>query len=128
MRHELLEMAPNMDNAAGLARACFELPCTLRGNAPPRRSVGMCAAGACTTDLLPDLVVSAGEALHSDTPVGEVVSPNWPRDHAADAADVSAAAAADIATATAAIGAAVFDGALGAVAALDESSLASSLA
>ena len=61
-RHELLKMVPNTDIAAALVRACFELPCTLRGSAPARRSVGTGAAGANTTDL-PD-VVSAGEAPH----------------------------------------------------------------
>ena len=39
-------------------RACFELSCTLRGNAPIRRSVDTCTAGANTTDLLLDVVVS----------------------------------------------------------------------
>ena len=61
-RNELLKMVPNTDNAAALVRACFELPCTLRENAPPRGSVDTCAAGANMADLLPD-VVSAGKAL-----------------------------------------------------------------
>ena len=119
-RHKLLEMAPNTDSAAALVRACLELLCTLPGSAPPRRSVGTCAARANTTDFLPDVVVSAGEALHSDTAVGEVVSSSWPRDRAADAANASSTAAADIAAAAAAIGAAV-DGPVGAAAALDAS-------
>ena len=112
-RHELLEIVPNTDSAAPLVRACFELPCTPRRSAPPRCSVGTCAADANTTDLLSDVVISAGEALHSDVVVVEVVSPSWTRDHATDAAG--------IATATAAIGAAVVDGAVGAVGALDAS-------
>ena len=70
-RHELLEMVPNTDRAAPLVRVCSELPCTLRGSAPPRRSVGTCAAGANATDV-PN-VVSAGVALHSDTVVEKVV-------------------------------------------------------
>ena len=114
---------PNTDSAAGLVRACFELPCNLRVSAPPRRSVGTCAAGA-NTDLLPDVVVSAGEALRSGTAVGEVASPSWPRDRTADAGGVSAAVDPDIAAAAAAaIGAAVVDGAVGAVAALDTSAV-----
>ena len=106
-RHELLKIMPNTDSAAALVRACLELSCTLRGSAPPRRSVGTCAAGSHTTDL-PDVVVSAGEALRSDTAVGEVVSPSRPRDRAADAVGVSSAVTADIAAAAAsAMGAAV---------------------
>ena len=69
-RHDLLKMMPNTDGAAALVRACFELPCTLRKSASPRRSVEKCAAGANTTDLLPDVVVSAGEALRFGTAVG----------------------------------------------------------
>ena len=114
-------MVPNTDISAALVRACFELPCTLRRSAPPCRSVGTRAAGVNTTDLLPDVAVSAGEALRSGTAVGEVVSPSWPRDHAVDAADVSAAVAADVAAAAAAIGAAVVDATVAAVAALDAS-------
>ena len=106
------------DSAAPLVRAWFELLCTLRGSAPPRRSVGTCAAGVNTTDLLFDVVVCTGEALHSDTAVEEVVSPRLPRDRAADAADVPAAADADI-TAAAAMRATVVDCAVGAVATLD---------
>ena len=75
-RHELLKMVPNTDGAAALMRACFELPCTLRGNAPPRRSVDTCAAGANATDILLDVAVSASEALRSGTAVGEAVSPS----------------------------------------------------
>ena len=56
-------MVPNTDSAAALVRVCFELPCTLRGSAPPRRSVGTCAAGASIIDLLPDIVVSDGETF-----------------------------------------------------------------
>ena len=97
-----MKMVPNTDSAAALVWACFELPCTLRGSAPPCRSVGTCAAGARTTELLPDVVVSAGETLRSGTAVEEAVSPSWPRDRAADAADVSAAVVADIAAAAAA--------------------------
>ena len=110
-------MVPNTDGAAALVLACFELPCTLRECASPRRSIGKCAAGANTTDLLPDVVVSAGEALRSGTAVGGVVSPSWLRDRAADAADVSTAVAADItAAAAAAVGAAVVDGIVAVVA------------
>ena len=69
---------PNVDSAAALVRACFELPCPLRGNAPPRRSADACAAGANTTDLLPDVVVSAGEALRSGTAVGRWSLPAGP--------------------------------------------------
>ena len=119
MRHNLLEMVPNTDNAAPLVRACSELPCTLWGSTPPHRSVDTYAAGANTTDLLPDVVVSTGEALHSDTAVEEVVSPRWPWEFAADAADVFAVAAADIAAAATAMGAVVVDGTMGVVATLD---------
>ena len=112
-RHELLKMVPNTDDAAALVRACFELPCTLRGNVPPRRSVG-----AIATAVLPDVVVSAGEALRSGTAVGEVVFPSWPRDRTADAADVPAGVIADIAASAAAIRAAVV---VAAVAAQDAS-------
>ena len=121
-RHELLKMVPNTDSAAPLVWVCFELPCILRGSAPPRRSIGTCAAGANTIDPLADIVVSAGEALHSDTAVGEVVSSSWRRDRLADAAGDPAVAAADIATAAAvAMGAPVVDGIVGVVAALDAS-------
>ena len=72
-QHELLEMVPNTDSTAALVRAFFELPCTLRGRGPYRRSVGTCAAGVNTTDLLPDVVVSAGEVLCSDTSIMEGV-------------------------------------------------------
>ena len=75
-RHEVLKMVPNPDDAAALMLACFEFPCTLRGNAPSRRTADTCAAGANATDLLPHVVVSAGEALRSGTAVGEVVSPS----------------------------------------------------
>ena len=84
--HELLKMVPNTADAAALVRACFELLCPLRGNAPPRRTADTCAAGANATDLLPDVVVSAGEAIRFDTAVGEVVSPSWPRGCTAGAA------------------------------------------
>ena len=120
-RYELLEMVPNTDSAAVLVWACFELPCTLRGNAPPRRIVDTCAAVANKTNFLPDVVVSAGEALRSGTAVGEVVSLSWPRDRTADAVNVSAVVIADIAAAAAAIGAAVVDGAVAAVATQDAS-------
>ena len=72
-RHEFLEMVPNADSAASLMRACYELLCTLRGSAPPRRSVGTCAAGANTSDFLLDAVVFAGEVLHSGTGPGIVL-------------------------------------------------------
>ena len=78
-RHELLKMVPNTDDAAALVRPFSEFPCTLRGNAPPRHTANACAAGANATDLLPNIVVSTGEALRSGTAVGEVVSPSWPR-------------------------------------------------
>ena len=94
-RHELLKMVPNTDDAAALVRACFELPCTLRENAPSRRSVDTYAAGANAADFLPKVVVSAGEALHSGTAVGEVVSSTWPKDCTADTADVLAVVTAD---------------------------------
>ena len=110
-------MVPNTDSAAELVRACFEMPCTLRGSALPHCSVGTCAAGAHTTGLLPDVVVSAGEVLRFSTAVGEVVSPSWSKDRMADAADVSAVVSVDIAAAAAAIGMAVVDGAVAAVAA-----------
>ena len=72
-RHELLKMMPHTDDAAALVRVY--LPCTLRGNTPPRRTANTCAtAGA--TDLLSDVVVSAGGALRSGTAVGKVVSPS----------------------------------------------------
>ena len=67
--NELLDMVQNTDSAAPLVWAYFELPCTLQGSAPPRRSVGACAAGANTTDLRPDVVVSDGEAFYSDNAV-----------------------------------------------------------
>ena len=86
-RHELLKMVMNTDDTAALVRACFELPCTLRGNSSPRRTANTCAAGANATDRLPDVVVSAGEALRSGIAVGEVVSPSWPRGCTAGAAD-----------------------------------------
>ena len=119
--HELLKTMANTDMAAGLVRACFELPCSLRGSPPLRRSVGTCAAGANETDPLPDFVVSACEVLRSGTAVGEMASPSRPRDRTADAADVTVAVAPDIAAAAAAIGAAVVDGVVGAVATLDTS-------
>ena len=118
VRHEPLKMVPNVDSAAALVRACFELHCTLRGNAPPRRSVDTCAAGVNTTDLLPDVVVSTGEALRSGTAVEEVVSTSWPRNRTAGAADVPVVVTADIAAATAAIGTAIV---VAAVAAQDAS-------
>ena len=119
-RHELLRMVPNTDGAASLMRACFELPCTLRESAPPRRSVRTCAAGANTTDLLHDIIVSTCEALRSDSAVGEAVSPSWPRDRAADATNVSTAVAAGITAAGAAtVGAAVVDGSMAVVAGCD---------
>ena len=49
------------------------------------------------------------------------MSPRWPKDHAADAADVAAAATTNIAAATASMRAGVVDGAVGAAAALDAS-------
>ena len=108
-RHELLEMVPNKGSAAALVRAYFDLfPCNLRGSAPSRRSVGTCGTDSNMIGLL-DVVVSAGEALRSGTAVGEVVSPSWPRDCAADASGVSAATAAGIAAPGAAAGAAVAD-------------------
>ena len=107
-RYKLLKMVPNVDGAAALVRACFELPCTPRGNVPPRRSVGTCATSADTTDLLPDVVASTGESLRSGA-VGEVVPPSWSRDRTADATDIPAGVTANIAAATAAIGAAVAD-------------------
>ena len=72
-RHEFLKMVPNTDRAPPLVRACSELSCILRGSAPPRRSVSPCAAGAYANELLPDVVVSAGVTLYSDTAVEEVV-------------------------------------------------------
>ena len=75
-RHELLKMMPHMDDAVALVRV--QSLCTLLGNAPPRRIADTCAA-ASATDILPDEVISAVEALRSGTAVGEGVSPNWPR-------------------------------------------------
>ena len=100
-RRERLKMVPNIDSATALVQACFELPCTLRGNASPRRSIDTCAAGANTTDLLLGDVVSTGEALLSGTAVGEVVSPSWPRDRTAGTADVPVVVTMDTADATA---------------------------
>ena len=100
-------MVPNVDSAAAQVRTCFELPCTLRGNSPPRRMMDTCTAGANTIDLLLDVVVSAGEVLRSGTAVGDAVSSSWPRDRTGGATDVPAVVAADIAAAAAAIGAAV---------------------
>ena len=105
-RHELLKMVPNTGDAAALVRAYFELPCTLRENAPARRTADTCAAGANATDLLPDIVISTGEALRSGTAFGEMVSPSWPRGCTADAA-VPAFVTADIAAASAAMWATV---------------------
>ena len=59
-----------------------------------------CAAGANATDLLPDVVVSAGEALRSGTAVGEMVSPSWPRGCTAGATDAPSVVTADIAVAS----------------------------
>ena len=113
-QHELLKVVPNTDDVAALVRACFELPCTQRGNAPRLRTVGTCAAGANVTDLLPDVVVSAGEALRSGTAVGEVVFPSWPRGCTADVADIPPIVTADIAAAAfAAMGATVAAGVAG---------------
>ena len=124
-RHELLQTVPNTDSAAPLVRARSMLISTLRGSAPSHRSAGTCVTKANTTDLS-HVVAFAVEALHRDTTIEEVVSSIWPKDCAADDADVFGAAAADIATAAAAavIGAAVvYDamGAVGAAAALDAS-------
>ena len=63
-RHELLKMIPHTDDAVALVRA--QLPCTLRGNGPSRRTADTCAAGS-ATDLLPDEIVSVGEELRSGT-------------------------------------------------------------
>ena len=75
-RHELLKMIPHTDDAVALVRT--QLLCTLRGNAPPCHTADTCAA-ASVTDLLPDVVASAGGAFRSGTSVREVVSPSWPR-------------------------------------------------
>ena len=75
-RYELLKMMLHTDDAVALVWA--QLLCTLWGNAPPHCIADTCAA-ARATDLLPDIVVSAGWALRSGTAVGEVVSPSWPR-------------------------------------------------
>ena len=101
-RHELLKMVPNTDDAAALVWPCFEFPCTLRGNAPPRRTADACAAGVNATDLLPNIVVSTGEALRSGTAAGEVVSPSWPRGCTAAAA--AAAKGATVVASVAAMG------------------------
>ena len=60
-RYELLKVVLNTDSAAPLVCAYSELSCTLRGSVPPRRSVGTCAVGANTNDLLPDVVIFTGE-------------------------------------------------------------------
>ena len=100
-------MVPNADDAAALVWACFKLPCTLRANASHRHTVDTWAAGANVTDLRPDVVVSAGEALRSGTAVGEEISPSWPRGCTADAPDAPLVVTADIAAAAvAAMGAA----------------------
>ena len=95
-RHELLKMVPNTDDAAALVRPCFEFPCTLRGNAPPRRTADAYAAGVNATDL-PNIVVSTSEALRSGTAAGEVVSPSWPRGCTAAAAAKGATVVASVA-------------------------------
>ena len=74
-RYKLLKtMMPRTGNPVVRVRA--QLPCSLRGNAPPHRTAdtGPVASAA---DRLPDDVVSAGEALHYGTAVGEVASPSW---------------------------------------------------
>ena len=76
-RRKLLKtMMPRTDDAVARVRA--QLPCSLRGNAPPRRTTDIGPA-ASAADRLPDDVVSAGGALRYGTAVGEVVSPSWSR-------------------------------------------------
>ena len=82
----------------------------MRRSASPHRTADTCAASSSATDLLPDVVDSAGEELRSGTADGEVVSPSWPRDLTDDAA-VPAVVTANIAAgaavaASAAMGAA----------------------
>ena len=84
-RHELPKKMPHTDDVAVLVRAYL---CTLRRNAPPRRTADTCAA-ASATNLLPDAVVFAGGALRSGTADWEVVSPSWPRGGTADGEVVS---------------------------------------
>ena len=76
-RRKLLKtMMPRTDDA--VARVQAQLPCSLRGNAPPHRTTDVePATGA--ADRLPDDVVSAGGALRYGTAVGEVASPSWSR-------------------------------------------------
>ena len=69
-----VRIVPNTDSAAPLVRTCYELPCTPERSAPPLCKVGTCTANTNMTDLLHNVVVSAGEALHSAPAVGDVVS------------------------------------------------------
>ena len=71
-----------------VARVLAQLPCSLRGNAPPHRTADTGPA-ASAADRLSDDVVSAGEALHYGTAVGEVASPNWSRGRTADGEVIS---------------------------------------
>ena len=77
-RLKLLKMMmPRTDDAVARVRA--QLPCSLRGNAPPHRTTDTEPA-ASAAGRLPDDVVSAGGALRYGTAVGEVASPSWSRD------------------------------------------------
>ena len=76
-RYELLKtMMPRREDDVARVRA--QLPCSLRGNAPPHRTddTGPAASAA---DRLPDDVASAHEALRYGTAVGKVASPSWSR-------------------------------------------------
>ena len=76
-RYKLLKtMMPRTDNPVARVRA--QLPCSLRENAPPHRTADTGPA-ASAVNRLPDDVVSAGEAFHYGTAVGEVASPSWSR-------------------------------------------------
>ena len=77
VQYVLLEMSSSADGVLLVVQVCSvlepQLPCTLRGRTPPRRSDGTCAAGTCATDFLSNGVASDGVTLRSDTAVEEVV-------------------------------------------------------
>ena len=59
-RHGLLKMMPHTDDTVALVRAYLSR--SLRENAPPHRTADTWRAAG-VTDLLPDVVISAGDAL-----------------------------------------------------------------
>ena len=76
-RRKLLKtIMPRTDDAVARVRA--QLPCSLRGSAPPHRTADTGPASS-AADRLPDDVVSAGGAFRYGTAVGEVASPSWSR-------------------------------------------------